>query len=308
MPGTKPKKRTDKPSNFVTNKDFNPGSDLRLLNLPEEQSNFYTEIFQRELKDDDDPNAMMAAGGRQANGGVLTFRGYALQSRIGPEAQARTKVMQDDIDAARKKLEAHYPFIHGVKDSETPVNIQLAIRGNPENLGPEVPRHFLSLLSDGDPTPFSKGSGRMELADDILKQPIAMRVIVNRIWKQHFDTGIVDTPSNFGQKGEPPTDPELLEYLADNFVKDGMSIKKLQRAIMLTQVYQLSTQNNDEDLAKDSGNRFYWRANRHRLDAEELRDSVLAGGGKSGYRCGRAFGGIDPGLPAPHGLREGQPV
>ncbi len=63
MPGTKPKKRTDKPSNFVSNKDFNPGSDLRLLNLPEEQSNFYTEIFQRELKDDDDPNAMMAAGG-----------------------------------------------------------------------------------------------------------------------------------------------------------------------------------------------------------------------------------------------------
>ena len=110
--------------------------------------------------------------------------------------------MQDDIDAARKKLEPHYPFIHGVKDSETPVNIQLAIRGNPENLGPEVPRHFLSILSDGDPTPFTQGSGRMELAKDIVKQPIAMRVIVNRIWKEHFDTGIVDTPSNFGQKGE----------------------------------------------------------------------------------------------------------
>ncbi len=279
VPGTKPKKRTDKPSNFVSNKDFNPGSDLRLLSLPDEQSNFYTEIFQRELKDDDDPNAMMAAGGRQANGGVLTFRGYALQSRIGPEAQARTKVMQDDIDATRKKLEAHYPFIHGVKDSETPVNIQLALRGNPENLGPEVPRHFLSLFSEGDPQPFAKGSGRMELANDILQQPIAMRVLVNRIWKQHFDTGIVDTPSNFGQKGEAPTDPELLEYLAANFVKDGMSIKKLQRAIMLTQVYQLSTQNNEEDLAKDSGNRFYWRANHHRLDAEELRDSVLSAAG-----------------------------
>jgi hypothetical protein len=274
--GTKPKKRTDKPSNFVSNKDFNPGSDLRLLNLPEEQSNFYTEIFQRELKDNDDPNAMMAAGGRQGNGGVLTFRGYGLQSRLGPEAQARTKSMQDDIDAAKKKLDTHYPFIHGVKDSETPVNIPLALRGNPENLGPEVPRHFLSILSDSDPTPFAQGSGRMELANDIVKQPIAMRVIVNRIWKEHFDTGIVDTPSNFGQKGEPPTNPELLEYLADTFVKDGMSIKKLQRAIMLTQVYQLGTQNNEENYAKDSGNRLYWRANHHRLDAEELRDSVLA--------------------------------
>ncbi len=129
----------------------------------------------------------------------------------------------------------------------------------------------------------------MELANDILKQPIAMRVLVNRIWKEHFDTGIVDTPSNFGQKGEAPTDPELLEYLAATFVKDGMSIKKLQRAIMLTQVYQLSTQNNEEDLAKDSGNRFYWRANRHRLDAEELRDSVLSAAGNLDTAVWRTF-------------------
>src|ERR1700688_1671312 len=97
VPGTKPKKRTDKPSNFVSNKDFNPGSDLRLLSLPEEQSNFYTEVFQRELKDDDDPNAMMAAGGRQANPGVLLFRGWGLQTRVGPESQARIKSMQDDV-------------------------------------------------------------------------------------------------------------------------------------------------------------------------------------------------------------------
>jgi Protein of unknown function (DUF1549)/Protein of unknown function (DUF1553)/Planctomycete cytochrome C len=257
--GTKPKKRTDKPSNFVSNRDFNPGSQLRLLSLPEEQNNLYTEVFQRELKDSDDPNADAAAGGgRNAGGGVLTFRGYGLQSRIGPEEQARTKALQDDIDALRKKLDASkYPFIHGVKDSETPVNIQLALRGNPMNLGPDVPRHFLSILSDGDPTPFAQGSGRMELANDIVKQPIAMRVMVNRIWKEHFDTGIVDTPSNFGQKGERPTNPDLIEYLASTFVKNGMSIKKLQREIMLTQVYQLSTQNNDANFAKDSGDRFY---------------------------------------------------
>ena len=150
---------------------------------------------------------MMAGGGRpQANGGVLTFRGYGLQSRIGPEAQARTKAMQDDIDASTKKLDGtKYPFIHGVKDSETPGQYPTwRFAGTRMNLGPEVPRHFLSILSDGDPAPFTKGSGRMELAEDIVKQPIAMRVIVNRIWKEHFDTGIVDTPSNFGQKGEPP--------------------------------------------------------------------------------------------------------
>ena len=274
--GTKAKKRTDKPSNFVSNRDFNPGSWLRLLSLPEEQGNFYTEVFQREIKDVEDPNADAAAGGgRQAAGGVLTFRGFGLSSRI--PADPRTKPIQDDIDAARKKLAAtKYPFIHGVKDSETPVNIPLAKRGDPMNLGDEVPRHFLSILSDGDPKPFAQGSGRLELAEDIVKQPIAMRVFVNRIWKQHFDTGIVDTPSNFGQKGEAPTNPALLEYLADTFVKNGMSVKKLQRAIMLTQVYQLSTQNNDANYAKDQGDRYYWRANHHRLDAEELRDSVLA--------------------------------
>ena len=275
--GTKPKKRTDKPSNFVSNKDFNPGSWLRLLSLPDEQNNFYTEIFQRELRDSDDPTAMMAEGGRQGNPGVLMFRGWGLQSRVGPEAQARLKTMQDDVDAARKKLEPHYPFLHGVKDSETPVNIQLAIRGNPENLGAEVPRHFLSVFAKGDaPDPFAQGSGRLQLACDILDQPIAMRVIVNRIWKGHFDTGIVDTPSNFGQMGERPTNPELLEYLASTFVKNGMSIKNLHREIMLSSVYQLSTQNDEANFAKDSGNRFYWRFNRRRMDAEELRDAVLS--------------------------------
>ena len=141
----------------------------------------------------------------------------------------------------------------GVKDSETPENIKLAIRGNPEILGDEVPRHFLSMLSPDDPKPFTQGSGRLELAEDIIQQPIAMRVIVNRIWKGHFDTGLVDTPSNFGKAGERPSNPELLEYLAANFVKNGMSIKKLQREIMLSPVYQLSSDNDDTNYAKDSG-------------------------------------------------------
>ncbi len=275
MEGTTPKKRTDKPSNFVSNRDFNPGSWLRLKSLPEEENNLWTEIFQRELKDAEDPAAMMAAGGRQGNPGVLMFRGWGLESRLGSEAQAHLKSVQDDITAARKKMEQAYPYIHGVKDAEKPVNIPLAIRGNPESLGSEVPRHFLTVFSEKDPAPFKQGSGRMELAEDILKQPIAMRVIVNRIWKGHFGTGIVDTPSNFGFGGERPTDPELLEYLANDFVKNGMSIKKLQREIMLSSTYQLSTELDKVAFAKDSGNRLYWRANSRRMDAEQLRDAVL---------------------------------
>ena len=85
LEGTKPKKRTDKPSNFTSYKDFNPGSWLRLKSLPEEQNNFWTEIFQRELKDEEDPNAMMAMGNRQGNPGVLLFRGWGLESRVGTE-------------------------------------------------------------------------------------------------------------------------------------------------------------------------------------------------------------------------------
>ncbi len=275
LEGNKPKKRTDKPSNFMSYKDFNPGSWLRLMSLSDEKNNFWTEIFQRELKDAEDPNAM-PMNGRQGNPGVLLFRGWGLESRIGAEAQARIKNIQSDIDATKKKLEVHYPFIHGVKDSDKPENIQVAFRGDPNNpTGPMIPRHFLSLLSEGDPKPFTQGSGRLELADAIAKQPLAQRVFVNRIWKAHFGTGIVDTPSNFGTAGERPTNPVLLEYLASYFVSHGMSVKALQREIMLSSVYQLSTADNAENFAKDSGNRLYWRAEKKRLDAEQLRDGVL---------------------------------
>jgi hypothetical protein len=271
--GTKPKKRTDKPSNFVSNKDFNPGALLRLKSLSDEQTNFWTEIYVRELKDNFDPNEIMDFS--KIPPGVLSFRGWGLESRLGPDAQARLKSLQDDVDALRKKIDPYYPFIHGVKDSDKPVNIQLALRGNPETLGPEVPRHFLSILSPGEPTPLNQGSGRLQLADLVIKQPIAMRVIVNRIWKADFGTGIVDTPSNFGFGGERPTNPELLEYLAGEFVKNGMSIKKLQREIMLSSVYQLSTTDDKMASEKDSGDRLYWRANRKRMDAEQVRDSIL---------------------------------
>jgi uncharacterized membrane protein YgcG len=276
LEGTKKKKRANKPNEFITNDDFCPGCGLRLKPMPEADSNFYTEVFQRELKDSDDVAAMMAAdNAAPPKPGVLLFRGWGLESRVGAPAQAEMNAVKADIDAARKKLDPGYPFLHGVEDAKVPVNLPIALRGNPMNLGPEVPRHFLSLLSDGDPKPFAQGSGRLELAEDIVKQPIAMRVIVNRIWKGHFGTGIVDTPSNFGFGGERPTNPELLEYLAGQFVKDGMSIKKLHRQIMLSAVYQLSTENDAQNFAKDQGDRFYWRMDRKRMDAEQVRDAVL---------------------------------
>jgi hypothetical protein len=288
LEGTKKKKRANEPNEFITNDDFCPGCGLRLKNMPDEENAFWTEVFQRELKDADDPAAMMAAGGRGGNPGVLLFRGWGLESRVGAEPQAQLNAIKNNIDEARKKLDPKYPFVHGVQDNETPVDLPIALRGNPMNLGTEVPRHFLSLLSKDNPAPFAKGSGRLELAEDILQQPLAMRVIVNRIWKSHFGTGLVDTPSNFGVTGERPTDPELLEYLASYFVKNGMSIKKLHREIMLSAVYQLGTENDPVNYAKDSGDRFYWRMDRKRMDAEQLRDAVLS-----------VAGNLDPALGGP---------
>jgi cytochrome c553 len=276
LEGTKKKKRANKPNEFITNDDFCPGCGLQLKNLPDVENNFWTEIFEHELRDSEDPTLMTAMGARPPTPGVLMFRGWGLERRTGAEPQSQIAALRKDIEDTRKKIEPPYPYLHGVHDEEKPVNLAVSIRGNPGNLGPEVPRHFLSVLEPVEPAPFSKGSGRLELAEDILKQPLALRVIVNRIWKAHFGTGIVDTPSNFGETGERPTNPELLEYLAQNFARNGMSLKKLHREIMLSAVYQLSTEMDQANFAKDSGNRFYWRADRKRLDAEQLRDSVLS--------------------------------
>ena len=190
------------------------------------------------------------------------------------------------------------PICTAWRDAEKPVNLPLALRGNPGNsLGdPEVPRHFLSMLSKGDPQPFKQGSGRLELAEDIVQQPVAMRVIVNRIWKAHFGTGIVDSPSNFGMTGERPTHPALLEYLAAEFSKSGMSMKKLHRQIMLSSVYQLSTEMDQANFAKDSGNRLYWRADRKRMDAEQVRDAVLMVAGNLDNSLGGPSEDLTPGF------------
>src|SRR5262249_29209709 len=160
-------------------------------------------------------------------------------------------------------------YVHGVAELAEPVNLKVNLRGNPFQLGDETPRGFLSVLSPAEgPMRFTKGSGRMELAEAILAQPLAMRVIVNRVWKAHFGTGIVDTRSNFGLNGERPVNAELLEYLAAYFRDHGMSFKKLHREILLSAAYQMSNEFSQAAFDKDTGNRLYWRFNRRRMDAE----------------------------------------
>ncbi len=125
-------------------------------------------------------------------------------------------------------------------------------------------------------------SGRKELGEWLTRpdHPLTARVMVNRIWQHLFGEGIVSTPNDFGQMGEPPTHPELLDYLVVRFQEEGWSIKRMIRSIMLSRVYQLSTEHHEANLAADPKNRLLWRANRRRLEVEAIRDAMLSIGGQ----------------------------
>ena len=271
LPGTKKKEKANLPHEFVTNDDFCPGCGLELKSLAGDRVALHVDMFRGDMVD----SADAAAVKEDAKPGLFMFRGPALDRWLGADRRRYIDDLRDDIKALTKALPAKYAYVHGVQDADKPAPIRVAIRGNPFKPGDEVPRRFPAVLTDGEPVPFTKGSGRAELAAAIVKQPIAMRVIVNRIWKWQFGTGLVNSPSNFGKLGERPSNPELLEYLAGLFVEHGYSIKKLQREMMLSAVYQASSDDSAAAFAKDAGNRWYWRANRRRMSAEEVRDSAL---------------------------------
>ena len=130
--------------------------------------------------------------------------------------------------------------------------------------------------------PFTNGSGRLDLAKAIAdpKNPLTARVFVNRVWMHHFGKGLVGTPSDFGVRCDPPTHPELLDYLADRFVKDGWSVKKLHRLILLSDTYRQRSDDRPECVKVDPENRLLWKFNRQRLDFEAMRDSMLAVAGR----------------------------
>jgi len=168
-----------------------------------------------------------------------------------------------------------------LEDVRNPKDSPVFLRGDPGNKGPIVQRHFLEVLAGANRPAFTNGSGRLDLAWAIASKdnPLTPRVMINRIWLHHFGEGFVSTPDDFGMTSEPPSHPELLDYLASRFIEDGWSIKKIHRLIMLSSVYQESSANNPHYAETDPDNRLLWRANIQRLDFEELRDSLLAIGG-----------------------------
>ncbi len=162
-----------------------------------------------------------------------------------------------------------------------PRDLPLFVRGNPNRPGKVIPRRFLAVLSQERATPFQKGSGRLELAESIIHDAgsLAARVIVNRIWADHFGSGLVATPSNFGQLGAKPTHPRLLEDLTADFIANGWSMKWLHREIVMSATYRQSSAVESNRMQVDPDNRYLSRMNRRRLDVESWRDAMLVVGG-----------------------------
>ncbi len=170
-------------------------------------------------------------------------------------------------------------------------DLELMKRGNPNDLGDAVPRRFLSVFPSktGLPRKFSTGSGRLELAQAIVEDaaPLTARVIVNRVWKHHFGRGLVDTPSEFGNLGERPTHPELLDDLAGRFMEHGWSLKWLHREILNSATWQQSSVSLESEQS-DPENKLYARMLRRRLDWEAWRDAILTASGQIDLRMGGA--------------------
>ncbi|MBI1763272.1 MAG: PSD1 domain-containing protein [Acidobacteria bacterium] len=217
----------------------------------------------------------------------------------------RLSTDKQNEDGSRRKLESLFlaqayrgapPRAQSVEDAETPQSGYVFLRGKPENKGEQVQPQFLQILAGPDRKPFTNGSGRLELAQAIAdpRNPLTARVMVNRIWQHHFGNGLVRTPSDFGTRGEAPTHPALLDWLASTFMNDadnpqsairnpqsdGWSLKKLHRLLVLSRAYQQSSTDNAAARQRDPENKLLWHMNRRRLDIEELRDALLQASGK----------------------------
>ncbi|KAJ3052191.1 hypothetical protein HK102_011922, partial [Quaeritorhiza haematococci] len=203
------------------------------------------------------------------------------------------KPLRDRLERLEKAGPASLaPRAYAVRDG-APTDVKVQIGGDPRKLGDLAPRGVPKALDPAGTIELPPtGSGRLALARWLTEgrpQALTARVMVNRIWQHHFGKAIVATPSDFGLRGAAPSHPELLEHLAAEFVASGWSIKAMHRRIMLTETYQLAAEHDSEDAAIDTGNALYWRFDRRPLDAEALRDGLLA-----------ISGGLRLDRPGPH--------
>lgn len=191
--------------------------------------------------------------------------------------QARTELqrVQQRFDALQALAPAH---AMAVRDHAAPGDTTLRIRGVPGSHGEQVPRGFLQVASwPGQPAVDPHQSGRLQLAHWLsdARNPLTARVVVNRVWQQLFGRGLARDVDNFGLRGEPPTHPELLDWLAQRFIADGWRLKPLIRLLVTSSTYRMAVAHDAQAVALDPENRLRWRQERRRLSAEEIRDSLL---------------------------------
>ena len=219
------------------------------------------------------------------------------------ELKSRIKTLENELKNLKAKPAAS-PQVIAAEEGKNPGDINIALRGNVHNVGPKTPRGFIKALQNA-PTPElpPHSSGRSELAEWISspENPLTARVFVNRVWHHLFGRGIVGSVDNFGHMGQTPTHPELLDYLALQFIEEGWSIKKLIRQIMLSRVYQLSSSPGTTQEEVDLENLLHWRQNRRRLQAEAIRDSILSVSGSLDRSLGGAT--VKPGTKTEYGYK-----
>ncbi|MBD3674471.1 MAG: DUF1553 domain-containing protein [Planctomycetaceae bacterium] len=200
-----------------------------------------------------------------------------LEKRFPEETQAQLKELRDELKQLEETL-PELPTAMGVKEGDI-ADTHIHLRGSHLTLGAEVPRQFPVVMAGTDQPPIPDDqSGRLQFANWLTEDdhPLTARVMVNRVWRWHFGKGLVPTVDNFGLRGEKPTHPELLDWLAVHFVEEGWSLKSLHRTIMLSAAYQRQSRYDESAAAVDPENRLYWRYDLHRLDAETIRDAMLA--------------------------------
>jgi hypothetical protein len=205
----------------------------------------------------------------------------ALRERIAKLQNESTRLSEE---LNRLLIEGPFPMAYAITEG-TPLDSKIQKRGEPEQLGDEVPRGFIAVLAGEVDLAQQPGSGRLPLANWLVDQnnPLTARVMVNRIWQYHFGQGLVRTPNDFGVRGELPSHPELLDFLASRFIEQGWSIKAMHRLIMQSSTYQQSSTMSPamQELATQQDlTKLYVHYQRRRLSAEEIRDSMLAISGR----------------------------
>jgi hypothetical protein len=222
-----------------------------------------------------------------------------LVGALAPEDRARRAKWREQIHEIEVRKPPPVSAAWAIRDDDKTPPTHILKRGDPKRKGEVVLPNFPRVLSSDRipisfpiiPLPLNQViPSRIDLARWLTRpdHPLTARVLVNRIWQHHFGRGIVETPNDFGLRGAPPTHPDLLDWLATEFVTHGWSIKHLHRLMVLSSTYQQSSRVRPSELAeqKDPGNRLLWRMNRQRLEGEAIRDNALAVVGTLNHKLG----------------------